>query len=252
VKKLSDVLGKARNRIHRLGIELEGGWVGVPPAPVEHDGSVDVYDVAGRRLVTGEIVSKPMQVTEWEEWVRAHYPTHCNATCGMHVHMSFRNALTYQRLMTPEYMDTLLAHLTIWARKTLPRNHYIFPRLKGENRYCLKDFMADQQARARNKAQSRYTVVNYCHSLHETVEVRVLPMFEDVQRPGPVIDPETDTYPNVTTKGIDLACSAIQTLLDITNAFLLTQVYREPVLPAILGAEGEELAPLSERLSISL
>jgi len=250
VLNLDAVLGKARQRIYRIGIELEGGWKCLPDGvqPL-HDGSVNVQDdghpaslaaqqryqaevdrinrrirngdisnnagarllreaqqaIIGVALQVGEIPSDPMEPEKVESWMAKYYPSHVNATCGLHVHKSFKSALHYQRLMTPAYQDTVVAYLLKWAKEeNLPKDHPIFPRLAGKSDYCQLKYYADQQAQTRAKNYDRqrpghrYTAINYCWSTHGTVECRLLPMLETA----------------------DQGIRAVKRVLDITNAFL--------------------------------
>src|SRR5262245_27699334 len=101
----------AKNRIYRVGIELEGGWKALPRGSdhLHNDSSVRFNPTeVGRSKIEmiGELPSPPLAVGDedspifWKTWVRKFYPHAVNFTCGMHVHMSFQAALTYQRLMT--------------------------------------------------------------------------------------------------------------------------------------------------------
>jgi hypothetical protein len=264
MKQLTDYLGKARNRIAKLGIELEGGWTRPLDIRIEHDGSVQLNVPVSIR---GEAVSEPMEVDKWQAWVRKYYPDAVNATCGLHVHMSFRSSLTYQRLMTAAFQEALLKQLSGWARKVgLPNEHPIWPRLRGRNGYCQARFLADEQASSRQKGANRYTALNFCHALHGTLECRVLPMFLDIDpvrekvilpeqmAKKKAIPPEQVKWQVVKEgqKGVDLAIGAIQTVLDTTNAFLLTQNWHERPSRLSLLSEGSELEPLQEEQRIAL
>lgn len=211
-----------RDRIYRIGIELEGGWSVLPPGTrLAHDGSVfrngRPADLNGNpyALQIGELPSPPIPIKPsglWEKWVRDFHPTHVDDTCGLHIHMSFRSPLHYQLLMVEEYTTAIINHLTQWGREQrLPDHHPLWPRLRGENTYCAPRFYADAQARARSKSFShgsgdRYTFINYCYGLHSTLECRGLPMF-----------------PNA-----DLSISALQNVMDTTNKFLISRAKREP------------------------
>jgi hypothetical protein len=248
---LDDLLHASRNRIDRIGIELEGGWETVPASTtLEHDGSVVIPAQTG--LYRGEIPSPPMKPAEWEAWVRRCYPPHVNHTCGLHVHMSFKGNLRYQRLMKPEFITELVRILDAWGkRKKLKKDHPLWARLTGQNRYCMPFYAADHQARAERKGSNRYAAVNYCYGQHQTVEVRILPMFSDLDRPArkvrvrvpvpssvriwsqieehppAIITSTTETRTIPGTPGVDLAVSAIQEVLAITNAFLRLDTSRE-------------------------
>ncbi len=188
------LLGKTRNRVQYVGLELEGGWTSLPEGVnLVGDGSVQVPELSressstGRRQV-GELQSEPMPLLKVEPWLKKFYPQCVNKSCGLHVHMSFRSALHYMWLMRPEYQRTMLDYLLKWATsKNFGENHVIWPRLKGKNAYCADSYWADIQASQTSKSYShdgasRYTAINYCYGQHETVECRVLPMFDKVEQ----------------------------------------------------------------------
>jgi hypothetical protein len=230
------------SRVHRIGIELEGGWDRYPEGyEIEHDGSVKfdppftvhygddgsvVYrstednsiiekSVVQRFIVPaikGEIVSHPMKPDEFEEWLREYYPPHINDTCGLHIHMSFSHKLHYQRLMTPDYTEHLLRELRKFAIN-FPKDHTIWKRLNNKDHdHCAHIYRGEGQVgmkrkdyHSRGTDHSRYTAVNYCYGLHKTLECRLLPMF---------------TTP-------DEAISAINFVIDTTNRFLSVMKRRE-------------------------
>lgn len=222
---------KIRNRIYRVGIELEGGWTALPPglSHIERDGSVQFpqfyqsgdhcYDPLTRASICqkGEIPSppllpdskKPADPLNMEKWLRNHWPQYINETCGMHVHMSFRNAFVYMTLMEERFMWTVLEFIKRWAdaqvvKGTLAADHCIFPRIEGKSEYCQHVFLADDQAQKVRKEYDhhgqghRYTVINFPFSRQGTVECRLLPMMSTV----------------------DLALEAIKEVMNITNAYL--------------------------------
>lgn len=171
-------------RINRVGVELEGGWRDWPPnmeGDIHGDGSVSVHSAGVRHV--GELVSAPMPPVDLPRWMEKHYPHAANETCGLHVHMSFRTALTYQRLMSTDYFEYILKQLNDWGRATPAVNSttpWFYSRLRGDNTYCRREYRADAQAASRYKDSVRYAALNYCYTLHKTLEVRVLPMFPDM------------------------------------------------------------------------
>jgi hypothetical protein len=218
--------GKVKDRIALIGVELEGGWNQHPDGhEVVRDGSVHIDpefsppDINGRQKnlgpkILGEIVSRPLKVEEFEQWVRSVYPKFVNGTCGLHVHMSFKSRLNYQRLMTPEFTKVMVQRLQEWAKKEgLPNDHWIWPRLNNPNHnHCAHVYLGDNQVKMRKKdfhsrgtAHSRYTAINYCYGQHQTVECRLLPMVKDV----------------------DMAIRGIYVVLNTTNEFLARQRERE-------------------------
>lgn len=269
---------KLKERISMIGIELEGGWIALPPGTrVIRDGSVrglahpqggSVVEVGGPtrpgpagsvrdrarndrrpgesieaamvRIVTadglagvqtpnlpdmqvGEVPSPPMPPVELGVWMRRYYPQSVNETCGLHVHMSFESALHYQRLMVPSYQATILKYMGLWAREeNLRKDHVLWPRIRGESRYCQHQFWPDHQIKNRAKDFNhereghRYTVINYCYHNTGTVECRLLPMMADAEQ------------------GI----RAVQRILDITNAFLAKGKERERKITSSVVAES--------------
>lgn len=150
-----------------------------------------------RKLVPrykGEIPSPKLAMEEVEKFILDCYPSHVNATCGLHVHMSFLHRLNYQRLMTPEFGRAMIAALLKWAQEEeLPKDHPIWDRVTNpKHQHCSHEYLGDKQVHLRKKdynsrgtTHSRYTAINYCYSLQKadgtplnTVECRLLPMME--------------------------------------------------------------------------
>ena len=148
-----------------------------------------------------------MELVKVPVWIRQFYPKFVNETCGLHVHMSFKSALHYMRLMSPRYPETITAYMTEWANEErLDKDHPIWARLKGNSEYCQPVFDADRQVRKTKKEYNhhdpdghRYTMINYCHGTHGTLECRLLPMMETA----------------------DQAVRAVQRIFDVTNACLV-------------------------------
>ncbi len=209
-----------KNRLNLVGIELEGGWKTLPKGTaLVHDGSVQIppppdsisQDQAtlGRfkyKLSTGELPSVPMQVKDFPSWMRKYYPSHVNETCGLHIHMSFKSALHYSKLMVPEFSRSMVDYIREWAEEEkIEKAHPIWERLAGTNTACQHLFHADLQALQAQKGHDRralghrYTAVGFPYSRHTTIECRLLPMFEDKE----------------------VAVRAVQQVINITNASLL-------------------------------
>lgn len=258
-----------KQRVRAIGIELEGGWKQRPPAgTVGRDSSVHFksptmspreiqlteyanygwpveMSEAARRLehtelinlqtlrsrsvpqLVGEVVSEPLDVLlktstqPWKEWIRANYPVFVNETCGMHAHFSFRTALTYQRIMDPDLTSTTIEYIKRWADKNLPRGHHIYDRLAGKSEYCQPKYFAAAQVKKAGKDYEhfaegcRYTIWNYCYGRYRTAECRLLPMMPDAE----------------------LAISAIDQLMRILNAFIVTVGRREEPLSMIINSD---------------
>ena len=217
----SGQLGK--NRILRVGIELEGGWDKRPPSAVERDSSVTFNAPPGVKLhAVGEMASPILEPVMIRNWVLLHYPQYVNNSCGLHIHQSFSSPLHYMALMAPEYQDTMIDQLKKWGKRAgVPEKHCFWDRINGKSEYCQLKHWPDQQVLAtkkvydRKKDGHRYTAVNYCHGLHgmETIEVRVLPMFEDA----------------------DMSVDALDHIINVTNACLEKLVKRQKADRIIAG-----------------
>lgn len=219
VLDIESLLGKAKNRIVKAGIELEGAWIAPVPKdhPIQPDGSVKfpssyvLKDGANVTISKGEIVSSPLQPIQVPAWIRKNYPYAVNDTCGLHAHMSFENLYQYDLLMdTPDYQATMIEYITRWAKKEeFPSKANIWKRLKGEHKsehgfQCTLDFWPGLQAQKHKKVYdhgeigSRYTAINYCYGQHTTLECRVLPMCGNVEQ----------------------AIRGVRVVFDVTNAVL--------------------------------
>lgn len=199
-------LGKVKNRVALVGVELEGGWVQLPPGVIqlERDGSVFNDRLPAGVNHMGELPLGPALPAGIGELIKINHPQKVNATCGMHVHMSFDTLRYYQMLMIPEYQETILHYLGLWATENkFPDKHCIWERLRGESRFCRKEFWPDQQASTKQKTHHmdrpghRYTVIHYC-GRQNTIECRVLPMMPAASK----------------------AVSAVNKVIEITNACL--------------------------------
>jgi hypothetical protein len=214
-------LGNVKNRIQKAGVEVEGGWIGVPAGErMVVDASVfrpatkeDELIAEKLKLSTiGELTSPALCPASVKGWLKRCYPDMSNQTCGLHVHMSFKNLRDYVRLMVPEYQLTIVAYLKKWANEEgLADNNPIWDRLSGKSEYCSLNFFPTQQIRDRRKDYdhfregNRYTAIAYRWGTHRTVECRVLPMMQDAAQ----------------------AWRAIERVFDITNAFLVKVARRE-------------------------
>lgn len=190
---ISNLLGRSKNRVRKVGIELEGGWIDVPPDVNKIIGDGSVFQRGqmipkipdGKKLRgMGELPSDPMEPAEVFDWIQENYPQVVDNTCGLHIHMSFTHRMHYQQLMIPEFQATILAEVKKWAtHEKLPDTHTLWERLAGNSPYCKHDFWPDLQAEVHEKDYdkrrrgNRYTVLNYCYGRYKTLECRLLPMF---------------------------------------------------------------------------
>lgn len=251
---LSTHLKTTKNRVHRVGIELEGAWnqdaiVGIKKKNlkvpnIERDGSVrfnpeELPEYNNIQWYVGEYPGPPLVVekgpTDFREWLKVYYPTKVNATCGLHVHMSFSNALIYQRLMEVSYPASIVRYMKDWAVKhKLPKENPLWDRLAGKSIYCQHLFFPDEQVKDLRKDFNqtrhgcRYTVVNFCFSRNKTAEVRLLPAMPTV----------------------DLAIDSIENLINVTNAYLVATAKKEVKHSAEIGLN--DLTPFNEEHEVRI
>jgi hypothetical protein len=227
-EKLRPYIGAVRNRVYRAGVELEGGWKDNPTwkglgVAVAHDGSVFKNKEQGQQIrptgiqLIGEVASAPLEPIAVPAWMRAMYPAKVDATCGLHVHMSFYSPRHYSQLMdTPLLVEAMKMYLAEWGKEEgLPKTHCLWERLKGKHEYCTDKFWPDLQATSgrdhdRERDGNRYTIINYGWLVNETIECRVLPMMDTA----------------------DQGIRAVKKVLDITNAVLAATAEREEKLAA--------------------
>ena len=179
--------------INKIGLELEGGWDGRPgkrpfkDVQIIMDRSIDGqtmrHDFAMKSVHVGEIVSEPMALDAWEPWLRKYWPTEANNTCGYHIHISMKKPLYYMLLTRKRFLFKLMDDIMRTARNIdLPRDHYLYQRLNGQNPFCMFNFDPTSQIGVIEKRigmRTRYGVINYCHGLHKTVEFRGYPTFDN-------------------------------------------------------------------------
>lgn len=164
--------------INRIGIELEGGWeeARMPENPVT-DTSVTVS-----ADYVGESVSPPLKYSLISQWVKRNIPSKINDSCGTHVHVSFNKKNDYVRLMDEKFNNFFLDKMEDYGKNIMkfPNKHPFWARLNDSNAYCARDFRPEEQAYRTDKRGPRYSQLNFCHSLHGTLECRIFPGFTEV------------------------------------------------------------------------
>jgi hypothetical protein len=167
---------KSFNRIAKMGVELEGGWETKPDARMVGDGSVSVS-----ANYVGELPSPPFEdPVALTAWMRKNYPTKTNQSCGMHVHVSFKNRKDYLRFMSKEAFDHIHDELEKWGKRANIKNEHFWARLRGDNTYCKLFYSPMKQVKHVDKGPARYSMLNYCYGRYGTMELRVLPLFKEV------------------------------------------------------------------------
>lgn len=188
-----------------IGIELEGGWECTPNSEkmiysMHEDGSVDLdEDPCGECEgcdnsnrcenngsncnYIGELVSPVLKLSEWEEWVRYCYPDEFNSSCGTHIHIGLNNTSAYENLCCEEFNDYFLRELKAWGKRSKITNTNFWSRINGDNTMCATIFSGREQIRVQddNYPDCRYRMLNFQYNKHGTVEVRILPVFRNVE-----------------------------------------------------------------------
>jgi hypothetical protein len=222
------------SRILKVGLELEGGWGDRNSAPpfiypigpkgkdledmIHHDVSVGNTGVDSAFRMTsphvGEIASPPMTIREAIEWLPEHYPIEVNASCGFHIHVSFKSVLDYGKLMEEEFWKFFMDSASRWGEEMKFReSHEFWRRLRGGNRFCFARFMPEEQIHLTSKPQDgprrdiRRTHLNYCYGFpnpdgtpRKTLECRVFPQFKKVDHAIAALEWLTGMYEEFLSK----------------------------------------------------
>ncbi len=181
------------NQIDKIGVEIEGGWnepdcicredMKNPDCKLTalnhcfgHDGSVEDLDTERH----GEVVSHAFDnLNDCLEWMDFLYPDESNRTCGIHIHLSFTNLQSYVKLMDRRFYNALIGGFNTWGNDNrINPDSAFWHRLEGRNSYCENKFVPDDQVNVQHKDSVRYAHLNYCYSLHRTMELRLLPTFQ--------------------------------------------------------------------------
>lgn len=197
--------------INKVAAEIEGIWFNIPGLSggriadsgisVIHDGSVQNTSKYPKRILMsyddfvkkeyypieslkkkGEIVSEPYESSaELSAWMLKNWPDITNKSCGLHFHISVNKNGYYSCLMDPKFYDFYKKSLSELIKKE-KLNKNIQDRFNNKSSwaqtYCEDNFRPEKQFRVnkkvyRHNSTDRYAQLNYCWSLHSTLEVRV-------------------------------------------------------------------------------
>jgi len=186
----------------KIGVELEGRWIDLNAVirraradglTAAADGSVNAGNSDARAY---EIQTKPGSLGQTLSQVVKYYPDEADKSCGMHVHVSFKQATDFTCLSSEPFFAYFKERWETWgaANNLAPLGEF-FARLRGANTFCRPN--TETPARLTNT--DRYFQLNFsAYGEHKTVECRLLPMFVNQA----------------------LSVSAIQELIDIYQVFL--------------------------------
>lgn len=175
------------SRIDKVGVEVEGYWDDLIAAKAEaarlgmgrgcRDGSLgDAYDGAW------EFQTVPGPLGSALEQVKAIYPDNYAADCGMHVHVSFKDApITVGMFACQEFFDYWASRWDAFGRaKNIAASSEFWRRLRGENTYCRRPNVSMFYDRCNVVDMDRYNQINFsAWAEHRTIESRLLPLFRD-------------------------------------------------------------------------
>lgn len=140
----------------------------LPEAEVDGTNHFSAYDPEG-------------QIVNYSRDFYTLYPDVIDPTCGMHVHFSFPTPMIYSAFVDARFQSWLLQGLLEWGKKQDLSFSPFYERLAGGNRYCRGSlYEPTSQLIARTRTGVRYAAVNYCYTMHSTMEIRVLPMFPSI------------------------------------------------------------------------
>ncbi len=172
-------MSKQLKYIHKIGLELEGGW-DKRRDDLTEDGSVHKQDFSNS-VCTGELVSKPFDsLEECLEFLKENWPSETTNRCGFHIHLSYHSINSYNQLMSNDFYAQFLKDMEKWGKNYPCTNEQFWDRLNNKNTFCKKQFIPEKQIVMKQKKNSdptRYTHLNFCYGIHKTLECRLFPTF---------------------------------------------------------------------------
>lgn len=159
------------------------------------------HDVSVKNLkdcnFSGETVSPPCKsVDELTKFVNEYHPDKVNISCGTHFHISTQKEMDYILLMDIDFYHHFYKFLWNWIEEQgLTKYKPLTDRVIGRNRFCCPNdkhrcihglgmHTAVKQFELSIKSPTRYTHINYCFSMHKTIEFRV---FHGMKTPSRIL-----------------------------------------------------------------
>lgn len=226
----------------QMGAELEGSWT-------SHKRAEIAEKVRGAKAVRddsvhigygdcGEIITRPHADIEalCADIVKL-YPDTVHESCGFHIHTSF-TPLNGSVIASRQFYDYFKEQWRIWGKKEkLANNHEFWSRLNGVNKNTRDEFVPETQLKGDGRGkggkggQARYTILNfYSWEIHQTVECRLLPMFEGAER----------------------AIKAVHHLAWIYDSFLALKGFQNITFEPVSQIQGERVVETYESTTPSL
>ena len=195
----------------KVGIEIEGLWNDLRAVRNRADeagltgctdGSVNTN--LDSTASPYEFQTHPGSLREAVSQLVSFYPDETNASCGMHVHVSFNVSTDATLLASQEFYDYFRARWIAWGRRehvwgegteAAAARGLFWARLYGQNDFCRINRSSERHF----LTMDRYHQLNFsAWNEHRTIECRLLPMF----------------------KSASLGVSAVQELLSIFEDYL--------------------------------
>lgn len=222
--------------IDKIGLELEGGWA-TPPFKAVTDHSVKINHQCGSferqnchtcgcldhygyvpvngKWWQGETNSPALTLDKVAEWLKKNYPDVSNESCGMHIHLSFKSTGHYLKLMDIKFNNYFIDYMDKKAKNSPIGSSAFWKRFKGENKFASPKFHPEKQVQVTGKGGTdRYTHLNYCWSMHGTLECRLFPMYSSIEVAGEAIKAFID---------------CVESYLDTVGDFVIQEEFEETV-----------------------
>lgn len=171
-----------------------------------------------------EFRTKPGSVGEALRQLTTLYPDVTSKSAGMHVHMSFKEKTSISMLCSDAFFKYWQERWELWGTKNNIKGVF-WERLRNQNQYCRPVSIADYNGKTTvdQNAGGRYKAINFqAYTQHETVEFRMLPMFQ---------------------KG-NLGVLAVEQLVDIVESFLQNAELHADIIPDAVKVSANPADPV--------
>jgi|ERR1017187_6657454 hypothetical protein len=206
--------------IDKMGIEIEAGWKRKRTDLIE-DVSIKKEAFSVSKSI-GEFVSQPFKNKEGLfQSLKENWGDETTERCSFHLHLSFKNLMFYSQCMSFSFYSFFLEEMEKWGKNYPCRNELFWQRLKGDNKYCTRSFHPETQIIGKVKKhndENRYTHLNYCYGVYETIECRLFPTFCDV----------------------DTAISATKALINCVEVYLEKNPFKEVIIDELIDNVDED------------
>ena len=168
--------------IDKVGVEIEGGWASWNHIDynLSSDMSIKAAAFTPEVKALGELISQPFStMDELFVFMDKFWPIEGPECCGFHVHFSLKNINSYITCMDKKFYDEFIAKIIQWGNEYPCKNKLFWGRLENKNRFTRNVFNADKQVFLKQKQEDRYSHLNFCYSLHKTIECRLFPTFSE-------------------------------------------------------------------------